>query len=97
MTARISPLEIPINKSKTFGALTIETWQGGYGLYAADTDGQIFESLGTKIVEVVPHGDTPDLVRNNPALKGLDIPKTGQQGIVGLVQHLVGGRARARQ
>ena len=25
-----------------------------------------------------PHGDTPDNVRNHPALKGLDIPKTGQ-------------------
>ncbi len=25
-----------------------------------------------------PHGDTPDQVRNHPALKGLDIPKTGQ-------------------
>ena len=25
-----------------------------------------------------PHGDTPDVVRNSPALKGLDIPKTGQ-------------------
>ncbi len=25
-----------------------------------------------------PHGDTPDAVRNNAALKGLNIPKTGQ-------------------
>ena len=33
----------------------------------------------------VPHGDTPDSVRNHPALKGLDIPKTGQTGSVGLV------------
>ena len=24
------------------------------------------------------HGDTPDSIRNNPALKGLNIPKTGQ-------------------
>ena len=31
-----------------------------------------------------PHGDTPDNVRNHPALKGLTIPKTGQQGNVGL-------------
>ena len=28
----------------------------------------------------VPHGDTPDNVRNHPALKGMDIPKTGQGG-----------------
>jgi len=33
----------------------------------------------------VPHGDTPDQVRNHPALRGLDIPKTGQRGNVGLV------------
>ena len=33
----------------------------------------------------VPHGDTPDAVRNSPALKGLNIPKTGQQGSVGLL------------
>jgi glucose dehydrogenase len=32
-----------------------------------------------------PHGDTPDNVRNHPALKGVDIPKTGQQGNVGIV------------
>jgi quinoprotein glucose dehydrogenase len=33
----------------------------------------------------VPHGDTPDAVRNSPLLKGLTIPKTGQTGIVGVV------------
>src|ERR1700750_1065782 len=27
-----------------------------------------------------PHGDTPDAVRNHPALRGLNIPKTGQAG-----------------
>lgn len=33
----------------------------------------------------VPHGDTPDQIRNNPVLKGMNIPKTGQRGSVGLV------------
>jgi quinoprotein glucose dehydrogenase len=33
----------------------------------------------------VPHGDTPDSVRNHPALKGVNIPKTGQTGSVGLL------------
>jgi quinoprotein glucose dehydrogenase len=33
----------------------------------------------------VPHGDTPDAVRNHPKLKGMDIPKTGQGGSVGLI------------
>ncbi len=28
----------------------------------------------------VPHGETPDNVRNHPALKGLHIPRTGQTG-----------------
>ena len=31
------------------------------------------------------HGDTPDEIKNNPALKGLTIPKTGQNGAVGLM------------
>ena len=31
-----------------------------------------------------PHGDTPDNVRNHPALKGLNIPKTGQAGTSGV-------------
>jgi quinoprotein glucose dehydrogenase len=28
----------------------------------------------------VPHGDTPSSIRNNPALKGVTIPKTGRSG-----------------
>jgi quinoprotein glucose dehydrogenase len=32
----------------------------------------------------VPHGDTPDNVRNHAALKGLTIPKTGQAGTSGV-------------
>ena len=33
----------------------------------------------------VPYGETPDLVRNHPALKGLAIGNTGQPGSVGLL------------
>jgi quinoprotein glucose dehydrogenase len=33
-----------------------------------------------EIVWQVPHGDTPDAIRNNPALKGIDIGRTGQNG-----------------
>jgi quinoprotein glucose dehydrogenase len=36
-----------------------------------------------EIVWQVPHGATPDAVKNHPALKGLNIPKTGRQGRVG--------------
>jgi len=34
----------------------------------------------------IAHGETPDFVRNHPALKGLDVPRTGRAGIgVGLL------------
>ena len=33
----------------------------------------------------VPYGETPDVVRNHPALKGMNIGNTGQPGSVGLV------------
>ncbi|MFN7983779.1 MAG: hypothetical protein U0Q11_18180 [Vicinamibacterales bacterium] len=38
-----------------------------------------------KLLFQVPHGDTPDNVRNHPLLKGLDIPKTGQGNSVGVM------------
>ncbi|HVH27831.1 MAG TPA: PQQ-binding-like beta-propeller repeat protein [Vicinamibacterales bacterium] len=31
----------------------------------------------------IAHGETPDNVRNHPALKGLNIPRTGRQGRIG--------------
>ena len=37
-----------------------------------------------EIVWRVPHGDTPDNVRNHPLLKGLTIPRTGQPGTSGI-------------
>jgi quinoprotein glucose dehydrogenase len=33
----------------------------------------------------IAHGETPDSVRNHPALKGLKIPRTGQSGAVGVL------------
>jgi quinoprotein glucose dehydrogenase len=36
-----------------------------------------------EIVWQVAHGETPDSVRNNPALKGVNVPRTGQSGAVG--------------
>ncbi|PWT82308.1 MAG: hypothetical protein C5B57_08865 [Blastocatellia bacterium] len=35
------------------------------------------------IVWQVAHGETPDNVRNHPDLKGLNIPRTGQSGVIG--------------
>jgi photosystem II stability/assembly factor-like uncharacterized protein len=50
---------LPNGQRATFGALTVEAFDGGYGLYAADTDGQVFESLDggdnwTIIADVAP-------------------------------------------
>jgi quinoprotein glucose dehydrogenase len=36
-----------------------------------------------EILWQVPHGETPDTIRNHPALKGLQIPRTGRPGVVG--------------
>ncbi len=33
----------------------------------------------------IAHGQTPDYIRDNPALKGLNIPRTGQAGYVGIL------------
>ncbi len=31
----------------------------------------------------IAHGETPDVIRNHPALKGLNIPRTGRPGLLG--------------
>jgi quinoprotein glucose dehydrogenase len=36
-----------------------------------------------EILWQIAHGDTPDNIRNHPALKGLTIARTGQAGIIG--------------
>lgn len=36
-----------------------------------------------EIVWQIAHGETPDNIRNNPALKGLTIPRTGRAGNIG--------------
>jgi len=38
-----------------------------------------------EIVWQIAHGETPDNIRNHPALKGLNIPRTGRPGIIGEV------------
>jgi hypothetical protein len=34
----------PDGQRPAIGAMSLEAWDGGYALYAGDTDGQIFES-----------------------------------------------------
>jgi quinoprotein glucose dehydrogenase len=37
-----------------------------------------------ELVWQVPHGETPDNIRNHPLLRGMNIPKTGQAGTSGV-------------
>ena len=37
------------------------------------------------LVWQIPHGETPDNIKNHPALKGLNIPRTGRQGRIGVL------------
>jgi quinoprotein glucose dehydrogenase len=39
-------------------------------------------NTGDKVWQIA-HGETPDNIRNHPALKGLTIPRTGRQGRIG--------------
>jgi quinoprotein glucose dehydrogenase len=41
-------------------------------------------NAGTKVWQIA-HGETPDNVKNHPALKGLNIPRTGRQGRIGVL------------
>jgi quinoprotein glucose dehydrogenase len=36
-----------------------------------------------EMVWQIAHGETPDNIRNNPALKGVKVPRTGRQGRIG--------------
>ena len=38
-----------------------------------------------EMVWQIAHGETADNIKNNPALKGLDIPRTGRQGRIGVL------------
>ena len=33
----------------------------------------------------IPHGETPDEIRNSPVVKGLNIPRTGRPGVIGVL------------
>ena len=62
------------------GSLTVQglpLWKPPYGrISAIDLD-------KGEIVWQIAHGETPDTVRNHPALKGKTIPRTGRPGIIG--------------
>ncbi|MPZ56787.1 MAG: hypothetical protein GEU91_09900 [Rhizobiales bacterium] len=71
---------LPDGQRAIFSAMTLEAWDGGFAVYAGDTDGQIFESRdgGDRwhmIVEVGPmsKGDFyRGLAKNRPPMANID-------------------------
>lgn len=70
----------PKRGDHTYGMLTVEglpLLKPPYGRITA-----IDLKTGNHLWQV-PHGETPDAIRNHPKLKGLTVPKTGRSGNVG--------------
>lgn len=71
---------LPDGQRAIFGAMTIEAWDGGFAVYAGDTDGQVFESRDGGeswhiIAEVGPmsKGDFyRGLAKNRPPMANID-------------------------
>ncbi len=77
LPARTAPAAAPAAGGGGFGGLNIQGLpliKPPYGTISA-----INLDKG-EIVWQAPHGDTPDVIRNSPALKGRNIPRTGQSG-----------------
>jgi photosystem II stability/assembly factor-like uncharacterized protein len=71
---------LPDGQRATYAGLSLEAWDGGFALYAGDTDGQIFESLDggdrwSVVAETSPisKGDQHrGLAKERPPLAGVD-------------------------
>ena len=71
---------LPDGQRPTYGGMALEAWDGGFALYAADTDGQIYESSDggdawSVIAEAAPvsKGDQyRGLAKGRPPLVGTD-------------------------
>lgn len=76
--ARAAPAAPPAGEGGGFTVQGLPIVKPPYGLLSAvDLD-------RGEILWQAPHGDTPDNIRTHPALKGLNIPKTGQTGASGV-------------
>jgi quinoprotein glucose dehydrogenase len=64
------------------GGLTVQGLPLAKPPYATITALNLNE--GTKVWQIA-HGETPDNIKNHPALKGLNIPRTGRQGRIGVL------------
>jgi quinoprotein glucose dehydrogenase len=79
---RVSPENAPAGGGEGGASLTVRGMpllKPPYGRITA------YDMDKGEILWQVAHGETPDNVRNNPALKGLNIPRTGQNGLVGVL------------
>ncbi len=71
---------LPDGQRPTYGGMALEAWDGGYALYAADTDGQVYESddggdTWSVVAEAAPvsKGDQHrGLAKGRPPLVGTD-------------------------
>jgi quinoprotein glucose dehydrogenase len=85
-----TPAPAPAATGAAAGPAPAPTGEGGLGVQGLPLVKPPYGVLSAinldrgDVVWQVPHGDTPDNVRNHPALKGLTIPKTGQAGTSGV-------------
>ena len=73
------------------GALSVQglpLFKPPYGAITA------FDMDKGEIVWQIAHGETPDNVRNNPALKGVNIPRTGPRRKHRIGHHVNAGHCR---
>jgi quinoprotein glucose dehydrogenase len=80
--AKTAPAKPPGPPAAPVGALTIQ------GLSILKPPYAVISAINLDRGDLqwqVPYGETPDVVRNSPALRGMNIPNTGQAGSVGLV------------
>ena len=70
---------------KYFGTIKSFDTTKGHGEIKQEAGGNDLPFEKGAIKWRVPHGETPDAVRNHPQLKGMNIPRTGQSGSVGLL------------
>jgi hypothetical protein len=82
---------LPDGQRALFSALSIESWPGGFSLYAADTDGQVFESLNG--------GDTWTIVADVPPVSKGDFYKglARDRGPLAQLDEIVANPAASRR
>jgi quinoprotein glucose dehydrogenase len=73
-----APLPGPVGGVVNLGVQGLPIVKPPYGMVSA------IDLNAGQVKWQTPHGDTPDNIRNHPALRGLNVPKTGQPGASGV-------------